>query len=132
MLTNSMHMSWDIYMNLGLLSLNVLANASALPRGDKHSSPDRSHSPMILPQQPSLHGIHEIHPFLASMSADKIIKRDDEQDDDLWIRRVEILTLNVPIAAVRTFRSQSALFGTVTELQNTIRELEDVLLQRSV
>lgn len=92
-----MQMSWGFYIDSVLLFFNVLVHASVLPRDDKHSSTDKSQGLAILPQQPSSQSSFKNH-HVSLSTADAIIKRDDEQSDPLRIRRIEILTSNIPIA----------------------------------
>ena len=88
---------WGIYVDSVLLFLNVLAYASLLPRIDKHASADQSRGVAVLPQQPSSQGSHKRH-HLSFRPADVISKRNHEPVDDLWIRRINILTSSIPIA----------------------------------
>lgn len=92
-----MHMSWALYIDSVLLFLNVLAYAFVLPDGDEHSSPDKSQGPAIMPQHPSSQGSYKGH-HVSLRPADAMSKRDDEQSDDLRIRRIDILSSSIPIA----------------------------------
>lgn len=87
---------WTFYIDSVLILLNVLAYASMLPRGDKHSSAAKSQSPATLPQHLSSQGSYRSQQ-LSVMSADAMIKRDDEESDDLRITRIDIKTLSIPI-----------------------------------
>ena len=93
-----MHMSWGLYIDSVLLFLGVLAQAFVLPPGDQHSSPDKSQSPTIQPQHPSSQGSYKSH-HVPLRSAGSMIKRDDEQSDDLRIRTIHIVTGSIPIVA---------------------------------
>ena len=90
-------MSWGLYMDSVLLFLNVLAYAFVLPDGDEHSSPDKSQGLAIMPQHPSSQGSVKVH-HVSLRPADAMIKRDDEQSDNLRIRRIDILSGSIPIA----------------------------------
>ena len=93
----SMHLSWGLYINSVLLCPNVLAYASFLSRGDKQLSTDKSlNRTAFLPQHPSLQGSNKRrHGSL--MSAEVMTKRDDDQNDDLRVREIKILTISVPV-----------------------------------
>ena len=95
-LTISMLIPLGLYVDSVLLFLNVLANASLLPRTDKHASADQSRGVALLSQHPSSRGSHKRH-HISFRAADVMRKRNDEAIDDLWIRRINILTSSIPI-----------------------------------
>lgn len=92
-----MNMSWGFYIDSVLLFLNVLACPPVLRRGDKHPSPDKSQRLAILPHHPLSQGSHTSH-YVSFRSAYAMIKRDNDENDDMKIRRIEIVTGSVPIA----------------------------------
>ena len=91
-----MLLSWCLYVNSVLLCAKVLAYASFLPRDNKHSSMDKSLMYPNLPQHPSLQGSDKRRDGSVT-STDIIMKRDDNESDDLRVRVVRILTTSVPI-----------------------------------
>lgn len=78
-----------------LLLLNVPASASVLLGIDKHLTADNTRGPAMLPQHLSFQGSYK-GPHVPLRPTDTMIKRDDEQRDDLWVRRINILTNCIP------------------------------------
>lgn len=97
-----MHVSWGFYVDSTLLLLNVLASASVLLGIDKHLSADNTRDPTMLPQHLSLQGSYE-SPHVPLRPTDVMIKRNDEQTDDLWVRRINILTNCIPYTSAAPF-----------------------------
>ena len=93
---------FGLYVDSVLLFLSVLANASLLPRVDKHASADQSRGVAMLSQHPSSRGSHKRH-HVSFRAADVMMKRNDEAIDDLWIRRINILTSSIPITPAAFF-----------------------------
>lgn len=91
-----MHISWGFCIDSVLLFLNALAFTSVLPRGDKRSNPDEIQSFVILPHRLSQGSYKGRN--VPVRSADAMTKRDDDEDDDLRIRRIEIVAGSIPIA----------------------------------
>ena len=90
-------MSWGLYIDVVLLFLSALSSAFALPRGATDLSLDESQGTAIMPLPGSSQGSFKSH-HVSLRSTDAMTKRDDEQSDDLRIRRIEILTSSIPIA----------------------------------
>lgn len=94
----NMRVPWIVFIDSGLLVLDVLAYASVIPRRDKPSTPDNSQRLASLPRHPSSQSSYTSqHMPLGPGNA--IIKRDDEQGDPLRIRKIVIVSGSVPIAA---------------------------------
>ena len=94
-----MHVSLAFWIDSVLLFPNAITYASDLPRGDKHSFPDKSQGAAILPQHPPSQGRGPESRYVPLKVADTMVKRDDMQDDDLWIRGIILQTCHVPITA---------------------------------
>ncbi|KAM0802147.1 hypothetical protein BDR22DRAFT_887812 [Usnea florida] len=94
-----MHVSLAFCIGSVLLLPIAITHASNPPRGDKHSSPDKSQVAAILPQYPPSPGRGPESDYVQLKSADGIVKRDNEQADDLWIRGIILQTLHIPIVA---------------------------------
>lgn len=100
-LTNiNMHIAWGHSINIVILLLNISEYAFAL-RSDKHSRPGKIQNLAILPQHPSSR-ISDDKPSVSSPWAGPMIKRDNEQDD-LTVRRITVLTSSVPVPAATRF-----------------------------
>lgn len=93
-----MRISLGLYIDSALLFVSVVSPHSDLSGGDKHSIPDNSLSPAILPRHTSSQGSYRSQ-RVPLKSTDAMVKRDDEQIDDLWIRAIDILTSSIPIVA---------------------------------
>ena len=97
-----MHISRGFYVEGLLLLLNFSAHPHVLARIEKHASADKNRGLAILPQHPPSQGSYMSH-HVSFRPADVMTKRDDEQSDDLWIRRISIMTSSVPIAESARF-----------------------------
>ena len=94
-----MHVSLAFCIESALLLPFAMTYAFNPPGGAQHSSPHRSQVAAILPQHlPSL-GRDPESDYVQLKSADGIVKRDNEQDDDLWIRGINLQTSHIPITA---------------------------------
>ena len=91
-----MHRSWGFHIDSILLILNALAFTPVLPRDDKRWNPDDSQSFAILSPHRTSQGSYTGR-NLSGRSADVMTKRNDEEDDDLRIRRIEIVTASIPV-----------------------------------
>ena len=94
-----MHVSLAFCIESVLLLPFAMTYASNPPRGDKHSSPDKSQVAAMLPQHPRSQGRGSESHSVQLKPADGIVKRYYEQDDDLWIRGIILQTCHVPITA---------------------------------
>ena len=92
-----MHVSLAFCIESVLLLPIAIAYASNPPRGDKPSSADKIQVVAILPQHPRSQGRGSESHHVQVKPADGIVKRDYEQDDDLWIRGIILQTCHVPI-----------------------------------
>ena len=97
-LAMDMHISRGFHVEglLLLLLLNFLAHI------EKSASADKSRGLAILPQHPPSQGSYKSQ-HVSFRPADVMTKREDEQSDDLWIRRISIMTSSVPIAESARF-----------------------------
>ena len=104
-----------LYIDSALLLLNFISYASSVPRGDTYSSTDKSQGSAILPHHPSSRGSYRTH-HVSIKPTDALIKRDD--DDDLRVRWINIVSGSVPIAAaahsLQMFYN-AILFNTLTQ-----------------
>lgn len=115
-----MHVSWGFYADSMLLLLNVLASASVLLGIDKHLSADNTQGHPMLPQHLSFQGSYK-SPHVPLRPTDVMIKRDDEQRNDLWVRRINILTSCIPYTSAAPFLDifyRTLLFHTLESWHN--------------
>ena len=93
-----MYVIWGLYIDSALLFLNTLAYASVPPRNDSHLSADMNRRQPMLSQHTASQGSHTSI-RVSSKPADVILKRVDDQVDDLWVRSINILTSSIPSSA---------------------------------
>ena len=102
-----MRIPWSLYADSTFLFLYVLAYASVLPRNDKTTITDVqvNRGPAMLPQHPWSQG-SQTSDYVSSRQTGVMVKRDDEQDDDLWVRTIQIISSTIPYRAAAPFLEQ--------------------------
>ena len=94
-----MQLSLAFCIDSVLLVPNFISYASNLPRDNQHSCADKSQGDAILPQHPPSQWRGPESHYVPLKLADMMVKRDDVQDDDLWIRGIILQSCHVPITA---------------------------------
>ena len=94
-----MHVALAFCIGSVLLFPNAMTCASILQGDDKYSSLDKRQGAAILPHHLPSQGRGSESHYVSLKSADTLVERDDEQDDDLRIRGIILQTCHIPITA---------------------------------